>query len=163
MAEVIDVNEMFFTAFEPKTANRFIMYLDGLPAYLIKSVTRPNLNIDPVTIDHINIKRKLRGGKAEWQDITMTLYDPVVPSAAQAAMEWIRLSHESVTGRNGYADFYKKDMTINLLGPVGDKVEEWTIKGAFCTGVNFGTLDWSTGDPLNVELTVAYDYAILQY
>lgn len=163
MAEVIDVNEMFFTAFEPKTVNRFIMYMDGLPSYLIKGVSRPNLNIDPVTIDHINIKRKLRGGKAEWQDITMTLYDPVVPSAAQAAMEWIRLSHESVTGRNGYADFYKKDLTINLLGPVGDKVEEWTIKGAFCTGVNFGTLDWATGDPLNVELTVAYDYAILQY
>ena len=93
----------------------------------------------------------------------MTLYDPVVPSAAQAAMEWIRLSHESVTGRNGYADFYKKDMTINLLGPVGDKVEEWTIKGGFCTAVDFGTLDWSTGDPLNVTLTVAYDYAILQY
>ena len=39
MADVIDVNEMFFTAFEPKTANRFIMYMDGLPAYLIKSVT----------------------------------------------------------------------------------------------------------------------------
>ena len=163
MADVIDVNEMFFTAFEPKTANRFIMYMDGLPAYLIKSVTRPNLNIDPVTIDHINIKRKLRGGTAEWQDITMTLYDPVVPSAAQAAMEWIRLSHESVTGRNGYADFYKKDLTIYLLGPVCDKVEEGTVKGAFCTAVDFGTLDWSTGDPLNVSLTVSYDYAILQY
>ena len=59
--------------------------------------------------------------------------------------------------------FYKKDITINTLGPVGDKVEEWTIKGAFCTAVDFGTLDWSTGDPLNVNLTVAYDYAILQY
>lgn len=163
MAEVIEVNEMFFTAFEPKTANRFIMYLDGLPAYLIKSVTRPNLSIDPQTLDHINIKRKLRAGKAEWQDITMTLYDAVVPSAAQAAMEWIRLSHESVTGRNGYADFYKKDMTINALGPVGDKVEEWTIKGAFITSVDFGTLDWSAGDPMMVNLTVAYDYAILQY
>ena len=90
------------------------MYMDGLPAYIIKSVTRPNLSIDPVTIDHINIKRKLRGGKAEWH-ITITLYDPVVPSASQLAMEWIRLSHESVTGRNGYADFYKKDLTINLL------------------------------------------------
>ena len=133
MAEVIANEEMFFTAFEPKTQNRFIMYMDGVPAYLIKSVTRPSLNIDPVTLDHINIKRKIRGGKAEWQDITMTLYDPVVPSASQATMEWIRLSHESVTGRNGYADFYKKDLTINLLGPVGDKVEEWTVKGAFCT------------------------------
>ncbi len=39
-------------------------------------------------------------------------------------MEWIRLGHESVTGRDGYSDFYKKDLTVNVLGPVGDKVEE---------------------------------------
>jgi len=56
MAQVISTEEMFFTAFEPKTANRFIMYMDGVPAYLIKSVTRPNLTIDVQTMDHINIK-----------------------------------------------------------------------------------------------------------
>ena len=44
-------------------------------------------------------------------------------------MEWVRLHHESVTGRDGYSDFYKKDITFNSLGPVGDKVEEWTLKG----------------------------------
>ena len=136
MAQVVETQEMFFTAFEPKTQNRFIMYIDGLPSYLIKATARPNLAIDVQTIDHINIKRKLRAGKAEWQDISITLYDPVVPSGAQAAMEWIRLSHESVTGRNGYADFYKKDLTINVLGPVGDYVEEWTIKGAFVNNMN---------------------------
>jgi hypothetical protein len=163
MAQVISTEEMFFTAFEPKTANRFIMYMDGVPAYLIKSVTRPNLNIEVQTLDHINIKRKIRGGKAEWQDITMTLYDPIVPSGAQVAMEWVRLSHESVTGRNGYADFYKKDLVINTLGPVGDLVEEWTIKGAWCQATNMGTLDWSTSEFMTVELTVSYDYAILQY
>jgi len=78
-------------------------------------------------------------------------------------MEWVRLSHESVTGRNGYADFYKKDLVINVLGPVGDLVEEWTIKGAFVNSTNFGTLDWETGDKLTVELTISYDYAILQF
>jgi len=163
MAEVVETQEMFFTAFEPKTANRFIMYMDGVPAYLIKGVTRPNLTIEVNTLDHINIKRKIRGGKAEWQDITITMYDPIVPSAAQAAMEWVRLSHESVTGRNGYADFYKKDLTINVLGPVGDLVEEWTIKGAFVSATNMSALDWATSDVATVELTVAYDYAILQY
>lgn len=163
MAQVVETQEMFFTAFEPKTQNRFIMYIDGLPSYLIKASARPNLNIDVQTIDHINIKRKLRAGKAEWQDISITLYDPVVPSGAQAAMEWIRLSHESVTGRNGYADFYKKDLTINVLGPVGDYVEEWTIKGAFVNAMNPGTLDWATGEFSTVELTLSYDYAILQY
>ena len=46
-------------------------------------------------------------------------------------MEWVRLSHESVTGRDGYSDFYKKDIRFNALGPVGDIVEEWALKGAY--------------------------------
>ena len=78
-------------------------------------------------------------------------------------MEWVRLAHESVTGRNGYADFYKKDITINVLGPVGDKVEEWTLKGAFPASVNFNSLDWASQDPVMVNVTLAMDYAILQY
>jgi hypothetical protein len=95
--------------------------------------------------------------------VEIALYDPVVPSAAQAVMEWIRLSHESVTGRAGYADFYKKDVTINVLGPVGDKVEEWTLKGAFVQQANFNSLDWSSQDPVLVNCTLDYDYAILQF
>jgi GTPase len=35
---VLNPNEIFFTAFEPKQANRFIMYIDGIPAYEIKGV-----------------------------------------------------------------------------------------------------------------------------
>ena len=36
MAQIIDPNEMFFTPFEPKQSNRFILYLEGVPAYLIR-------------------------------------------------------------------------------------------------------------------------------
>ena len=55
----------------------------------------------------------------------------IVPSGAYRVMEWVRLHHESVTGRDGYSDFYKKEIKFNLLGPVGDKVEEWILKGDF--------------------------------
>jgi hypothetical protein len=30
---VLDPNEIFFTAFEPKQQNRFILYVDGIPSY----------------------------------------------------------------------------------------------------------------------------------
>jgi hypothetical protein len=163
MADLLENSEIFFTSFEPKVQNRHIMYIDGIPAYLIKAASRPQIQNNPVKLDHINVYRKIKG-KSEWQDIEITLYDAIVPSAAQATMEWIRLSHESVTGRDGYADFYKKDVTFNILGPVGDKVEEWTLKGAFVASANFNSLDWSNGgDPLMVNITLAYDYAILQY
>jgi hypothetical protein len=78
-------------------------------------------------------------------------------------MEWVRLSHESVTGRDGYSDFYKKDITFNALGPVGDKIEEWTIKGAFILETDFGNMDWGQEPAVEITLTLAYDYAILQY
>ena len=110
----------------------------------------------------MNVSRYV-AGKGTWQAIEMTLYDPIVPSAAQAVMEWVRLSHESVTGRDGYADFYKKNIKINTLGPVGDKVEEWELKGAFITTANFGDLSFDDITPVEISLTVRYDYAILQF
>ena len=114
-------------------------------------------------MNHINVKRYVKG-KGSWEPLDITLYDPVVPSAAQAAMEWVRLGHESVTGRDRYSDFYKKDITINVLGPVGDKVEEWTLKGAWITSFNGNDLDWTSGaDAMEISLSLRYDYAILQF
>ena len=163
MAEVLEFNEMFYTNFEPKMQNRFIMEIDGIPSYMVKTSERPTISFDTVELDHINVKRKLKG-KASWNDISITLYDPIVPSGAQSVMEWVRLSHEAITGRDGYADFYKKDLNFYLLGPVGDKVEEWTLKGAFIQEAGFGTLDWaSTADPVEITVNLAFDYAVLEF
>jgi hypothetical protein len=162
MAEILEFNEMFYTNFEPKMKNRFIMEIGGIPSYLIKTANRPNIQFEAVTLEHINLKRKLKG-KGEWQDLEITLYDPIVPSGAQAVMEWVRTSHESLTGRDGYADFYKKDIDIYMLGPVGDKIENWKIKGAFILNAQFGELDWTSNDPAEITLTLAYDYAILEF
>jgi hypothetical protein len=162
MAEVLEFDKMFYTNFEPKMKNRYILNIDGIDSYLIKAANRPTIQFETVTLDHINIKRKLQG-KGEWQDVTITLYDPIVPSGAQQVMEWVRLGHESITGRKGYADFYKKDVQIYSLGPVGDKIEQWTLKGAFIQSANFGDLDWSSNDPQQIELTLSYDFAILEY
>ena len=162
MAEVLEFNEMFYTNFEPKMKNRFIMNIDGIDSYLIKTANRPTISLDPVTLDLFYVKRKLKG-KGEWQDVEITLYDPIVPSGAQQVMEWVRTSHESLTGRDGYADFYKKDVNFFMLGPVGDKIEQWTLKGAFINSAAFNDLDWASNDPAEITLTLSYDYAILEF
>jgi hypothetical protein len=160
---VIDPNEIFFTAFEPKQANRFILYMDGIPSFIIKGVSAVSLTQGEVTLNHINILRKVKG-KSVWNDVTMTLFDPITPSGAQAVMEWVRLGHESVTGRDGYSDFYKKDLTINVLGPVGDIVSEWILKGAFIKESTFGDYNWDTeNEAKQIELTLAIDYAVLNF
>jgi hypothetical protein len=162
---ILNYTQMIADTFEPKMKNRYYMEMTsvGIPAYMVKTANRPEINFETVKIDHINVYRKLKG-KGEWQDLNITLYDPVVPSAAQLVMEWVRLSHESITGRDGYAEFYKKDISFYMLGPVGDKVEQWTLKGAFITKAAFGELDFSnTNEPVTIDLTLTYDYAILEY
>ena len=163
MPEVLEFDKMFYTNFEPKLGNRFIMEIDGIESYMIKTAARPTFTSEIVELDHINIKRKLKG-KGDWQDLEITLYDPIVPSGAQAVMEWVRASHESLTGRDGYAEFYKKDVDFYMLGPVGDKIEQWKLKGAFISQANFGDLDWSNAtDPASIAITLTYDYAILEF
>ena len=160
---VLNPNEMMFTAFEPKVQNRFILYVDGIPAYLIKKASAPGFEANEITLDHINVYRKVKG-KIRWNDMNLELYDPIAPSGTQAVMEWARLAHESVTGRDGYSDFYKKDLTMNILGPVGDVVGEWIIKGAFVKSANFGEYDWSSGEAAaNITMTIAMDYCIANF
>ena len=160
---VLDSSEIMFTAFEPKVSNRFIMYIDGIPAYLIKKASSPSFEAGEITLDHINVYRKIKG-KVKWGDMTLDLYDPIAPSGAQSVMEWARLAHESVTGRDGYSDFYKKDIVLNVLGPVGDVVSEWIIKGAYVKNASFGDYDWAQGETAtNISLTITMDYCVLNY
>lgn len=162
MANLLENDKMFYTPYEPKVQNRFILQVDGIPAFIMKKVSRPQIECGEVVLDHINIIRKVKG-KCKWGDITMTLYDPVVPSGAQAVMEWVRTQHESVTGRDGYADFYKKDFNIFVLGPVGDKIENWVVKGAYVKTAQFGDLDWSTETQVEIQLTLGVDYCVLEF
>jgi len=160
---VLDPNEIFFTAFEPKQANRFILYMDGVPSFMIKGTAAITLSQGTVPLNHINVQRYVKG-KTTWGPIALTLFDPITPSGAQAVMEWVRLHHESVTGRDGYSDFYKKDLTVNILGPVGDVVSEWIIKGALITDASFGDYSWDSPDTaIEISMTVQPDYCVLNF
>ena len=162
VGELLEPQDIMFTNFEPKMKNRFIMNIDGINAYLVKTMARPTLESEEVALDHMNVTRYVKG-KSKWSTIDITLYDPIVPSGAQQVIEWVRLHHESVTGRDGYSDFYKKNITFNVLDPVGAVVEEWELKGAFIQSANFGDLAFDSSDPVEISLTLRYDYAILKF
>jgi hypothetical protein len=159
-------NELFDTAFswEPKKKHQFILSMadTGIPAYLIKASDKPKLTNGEVELDLINVKRYVKG-KSVWNTISMTLYDAIVPSGAQTVMEWVRLHHESATGRDGYSDFYKKNLKLHQLSPLGEKVEEWTLNGAFITDAEFGSYDWSDDGVQEISLTIRYDWAFLNF
>ena len=147
---------------EPKKQHQFIMSMTGIPAYLIKTAAKPTISNGEITLDHINVQRYVKG-KSVWSTMAITLYDPIEPSAAGAVIEWVRLHHESVTGRDGYSDMYKKNIQLQQLSPLGEIIEEWNLIGAFITEANFGALDWSAEEVVMIDLTLRFDYATLSY
>ena len=160
---ILDPNEIFFTSFEPKVKNRFMMYIDGIPSYLIKSVSGISFDQGEIKMNHLNVYRKIKG-KGTWGDVTISLYDPITPSGGQAVMEWVRLHHESVTGRDGYSDFYKKDVSLNVVGPLGDIVSEIIIKGSFIKSFNLGDYSWDTdAEAQSIEVVLGMDYCIYNF
>ena len=143
MAETLSVTDMLPNKFEPKRNYRWVLAIEGIDSF-------------------INSYRKI-SGKLDMGDISVQLHDPIAPSGAQQVMEWIRTHYESVSGRAGYADFYKRDIQLKLLDPIGTVVELWDIKGAFIKSANFGSLDYSGDEIMMIDLTLTFDNCVLQF
>ena len=163
MAETLSVTEMLPNKFEPKRKFRWVLMLEGIDAFLVKSTNRPSFTIAEETLNFINSKRYI-AGRLTFSTISMVLHDPIAPSGAQQVMEWIRTHAESVSGRAGYADFYKRDLQLKLLDPIGTVVELWDMKGCFLTSADYGSLDYSDDSAnMDINLTIRFDNCVLQY
>lgn len=162
MADTLSVSEMLPNKFEPKRKFRWVFAIEGIDSFLMKTAARPTINTAETEVPFINSTRYL-AGKTKFDAISVTLYDPIAPSGAQQVMEWVRTHFESVSGRSGYADFYKRDCQLKMLDPVGTVVELWDLKGCFLTAAQFGDLDYGTEDPTEISLTIRFDNCVLQY
>jgi hypothetical protein len=163
MAETLSVTDMLPNKFEPKRGYRWLLAIEGIDAFLVSKTKRPDFTLAMKKIDFMNSYRKV-AGKLDMGNITCTLHDPIAPSGAQQVMEWIRTHYESVSGRAGYADFYKRDIQLKLLDPIGTVVELWDIKGAFIKQATFGALNYDDQDTIMmIDLTIEFDNCVLQF
>jgi len=143
MATTLSVSEMLPNKFEPKRKYRWIFQIEGIDAFLMKTAQRPTFQFEEIKIDFINAIRYLNG-KMSFGEIRVSLHDPIAPSGAQQVMEWIRTHYESVSGRAGYADFYKRDCMIK--------------------NANFQDLDYTDGTtPMAIDLQLRIDNCVLQF
>ena len=150
---ILDANEINNTVFQPILAFQFRFLIDGVPSFMIKSVNGIGFTEGEDTIFHINTYVKL-ATRRMYKDITLTLYDPCSPSAAQALEEWGKARYERVTGRAGYMDMYFKDVVMHVIGPPGDIVREWVIKKAFIKDLDYGDYNYETETHTSINLVL---------
>lgn len=151
--------------YEPLRKNRFLVRFPsdlGIQTWWVSNASRPTITANETEIPFINTSTWVLG-RYLWDTINITLRDPIGPSASQAVMEWVRLGSESVTGRQGYAVSYKRDIIIEMLDPTGTVVSQWLIKNAQCNVANFGELAYDDDNLATIELTIRPEYCILSF
>ena len=151
--------------YEPLRKNRFLMRFPsdlGIQEWWVSNASRPTITNNETEIPFLNTSTWVVG-RYVWEAISITLRDPIGPSASQAVMEWVRLASESVTGRQSYAVSYKRDLQIELLDPTGVAVSLWIIKNAMPTTVSFGDLSYDDDSLATIEITIRPDYCILAF
>jgi len=153
------------TPYEPKRKNRWVLRFPselGIQEWFVSTANRPQITQDATEIPFLNTSTYVVG-RFVWNTISVTFRDPIGPSASQALMEWVRLHSESVTGRQGYAAGYKKDLELEMLDPTGVVVEKWILQGTFLSDVNFNNLDYSSSDLADITATLRPDRCILVF
>lgn len=151
--------------YEPLRKNRFLLRFPsdlGIQTWWVSNASRPTITIKETEIPFINTSTWVVG-RYIWEQISVTLRDPIGPSASQAVMEWIRLASESVTGRQGYAVAYKRDLILEMLDPTGTTVSQWILKNVMPVTSNFGELSYDDDSLATIELTLRPDYCILSF
>ena len=145
--------------------NRFLLRFPsdlGIQEWWVLNCSRPGITQTSVEIPFMNTSNYVIG-RYNWEEINVTLRDPIGPSASQAVMEWVRLHSESATGRQGYAVAYKRDLILEMLDPTGTAVSQWIIKEAMITSAKFSELDYSGDDVAIIDLILRPFYCILAY
>lgn len=153
------------TPYEPKKKNRWLIRFPselGIQEWWLASAARPTITQNEVEIPFLNTSTWVIG-RFVWETIDVVFRDPIGPSASQAIMEWVRLHSESITGRQGYAAGYKKNVHVEMLDPTGVVIEKWQLQGTMATTVNFGDLAMDDDGIAEITCTLRFDRAILLF
>jgi hypothetical protein len=151
--------------YELKRVNRFVLEFPtelGIESWLVETSGRPNYTSTVVDVNNINTKFKVIG-KYNWEDIDIKFIDPIGTSSSQKIMEWVRLHSESVTGRQGYAAGYKKDLVLKALDPTGVPIEKWTMYQCMIKSASFGENDLGNDALQMTTIGITMDWAVLEY
>ena len=134
-----------------------------------KTVDTPSYTVTDVTHSFFDNEYKFPG-RVQWQDVSMTLVDPISPNATYITNQIILASGYDIKGQTEFeakptsitksgANGAVGDVVIDIFSGVGEIVESWTMKNPFITSVKFSTLDYTNDDMRTIDLTWKYDYA----
>ena len=158
------------SSLEPKRKYRFLVdlgpsYTDSAQWYA-KMATKPSFRF--TTTEHAYLNHKFYyPGRVEWQEVSVTLVDPVSPDAMAETLQIIQDSGYQIPNNMNETSTISKARSVEKLGHVkiaqidsfGAPLETWTLNNAFITNVEMGDLSYSEDTLSEIKLTFRFDWA----
>jgi len=148
---------------DPKRQYRFTLNIGNIPVWTVKTATKPKSNINVVEHSFINHTFKYPG-RVTWDNITVTLVDPVEPDLAMTFLTALRNSgYQYPDTSNVRGSISKKKSVEDGVGSIilrqidaeGRPVEEWFLNYG-------GNLDYTSDEMNEITVEIAYDWAELK-
>jgi len=151
---------------EPKRAYRWVMRLGGIPQWLIKKTSKPSFKVSETPHKYIN-HTFYYPGRVEWDQVELTLVDPLTPDASMTILNIIQNSgyhfpkdpNDTSTISKARAVGALGNVVIEQLDPDGGVADQWTLKYAWISNVKMGDLDYEGDNMVEISLTLRFDYA----
>jgi len=159
---------------DPKRKYRYTVQLVGgatqetemeaiAPLWFAKTVDKPEITVNTADVNFMQHKFYFPG-TVEWNEINLTLTDPIFPDTAAATVQVLEsLGYVGPEGavQNKWSIRKKEafEVIIKQVDADGKTVETWVLKNAFITKLGFGDLDYSSEDLSEITITFRYDWA----
>ena len=163
---------------EPKRKFRWLLYVAGMPQFIVKTVKKPSFGVNSETHTFLNYDFHYPG-KVTWEDVSFTIVDPVQPDSTASLVKILEAAGYVYPDRynsqpNEPKTISKKAMVDALGGQIqlvqfgantGEQeenvLEKWTMNNPIITSVDFGDLSYGDDAMVEVSITIKYDWAFL--
>jgi hypothetical protein len=161
----------------PKAKNRWRVLFTGLGgstgsttnvpndlSLQVVTCTRPSLSYEEVQLDRYN-SRVYVAGKHTFEPCTLTIEDDITNRATNAIQSQLEMQQRLIGATGPWlnaaptAFSYKFGMQLEMLDGNEAVVEAWKYEGAFIQTVNYGDVDYATGEAVKIDLTIRFDHA----
>ena len=158
---------------EPKRKFKFILTFGDIPAWVVKTATRPSISVsEGGTHQYLSHQFKFPG-RVTYDDITINLVDPIDPDVASIMFQIIQdsgyvLPSDWTNDNSGWKTSISKSksiaatkgqIAIKTIDAAGNDVEKWTLHNAWVKNVNYDDVGYDSEDLMSISVTLSYDFA----
>lgn len=155
---------------DPKRQNNFIVRMNGeerVEQFYAKTVEKPSFTINTAEANYLNHTFKYPG-RVTWNPLSITFHDSVdEDSASYKIVKLLELMGYNPPADQDDLGTISKSSSVVSLGNVeivhlnsrGEEKETWTLMNAFVSDVNFGSLDYSSDELVEITVQFTFDFA----